>query len=231
MPFLPFPVPADSLPRIMARLQYTSNCRRCGECCRRGGPSLHHEDLDLIRAERLEARDLICFRPGEPVVDNVRGILVRLENDLIKIKGLDTGLGCCMHYDAQRSSCGIYASRPLQCRLLDCRNPAALMEAYERDRLQRSDLMACGSGLNDLVAWHEEKFSWSRVRTLVEGGKDLQNDLLRLALDEHAFRQILLQKLDVEDQDLWYCLGRPLHLALRPMSSVFGLRPVQARFA
>ena len=54
-----------------------SSCKRCGQCCRLGGPVLHKDDLSLL--DRLDApaketvpfgmADLVTLRTGELVRD------------------------------------------------------------------------------------------------------------------------------------------------------------------
>jgi hypothetical protein len=48
-------------------------CRRCGRCCRLGGPALHTADLPLILQGRLTPAELVTLRRGEGVTDNVAG--------------------------------------------------------------------------------------------------------------------------------------------------------------
>ena len=64
-----------------------SSCKRCGQCCRLGGPVLHRDDLSLL--DRFDApakgtvpfgmADLVTLRTGELVRDDVIGTLTPLE--------------------------------------------------------------------------------------------------------------------------------------------------------
>ena len=70
-----------------------SSCKRCGQCCRLGGPVLHRDDLSLL--DRLDApakgtvpfgmADLVTLRTGELVRDDVIGTLTPLESECVKL--------------------------------------------------------------------------------------------------------------------------------------------------
>ena len=62
-----------------------NQCHRCGTCCEKGGPSLHREDRPMIDDGRIPARCLFTIRRGERVRDNVKGTLVPLSEEVIKI--------------------------------------------------------------------------------------------------------------------------------------------------
>ena len=79
-----------------------SSCKRCGQCCRLGGPVLHRDDvslLDLLDAPAKEGvafglADLVTLREGELVRDDVIGTLSPLEGECVKIappKAVPTG--------------------------------------------------------------------------------------------------------------------------------------------
>lgn len=70
-----------------------SSCKRCGQCCRLGGPVLHRDDLSLL--DRFDApakgtvpfgmADLVTLRTGELVRDDVIGTLTPLESECVKL--------------------------------------------------------------------------------------------------------------------------------------------------
>jgi hypothetical protein len=60
-------------------------CRRCGRCCRLGGPALHAADLPLLRSGRLALADLVTLRRGEGVTDNVTGRVGPTPAELVKL--------------------------------------------------------------------------------------------------------------------------------------------------
>ncbi len=61
-------------------------CHRCGTCCEKGGPALHHGDKALVEEGRIPAKYLFTIRKGEPAHDNVKGNTLFAQTDLIKIK-------------------------------------------------------------------------------------------------------------------------------------------------
>ena len=75
-------------------------CSRCGTCCRKGGPSLHRQDKDLVDKGLIAAKRLFTFRQGEPVYDNVMDRVVPAATDIIKIAGHGGSWTCCFFADA-----------------------------------------------------------------------------------------------------------------------------------
>ena len=67
-------------------------CSRCGICCRKGGPALHHSEMELL--EILPLKDLVCLRPGEPAFDPRFGMVHPLTAELIKIRGKGDSWEC-----------------------------------------------------------------------------------------------------------------------------------------
>ncbi|MBT8367361.1 MAG: YkgJ family cysteine cluster protein, partial [Deltaproteobacteria bacterium] len=93
----------------------TKGCTRCGTCCQKGGPSFHQEDRMLIDKGVIPARCLFTIRRGESAYDNVKGCLMPVDSDIIKIKGKE-GTWTCIFFDAHNKGCSIYSHRPLECR-------------------------------------------------------------------------------------------------------------------
>ena len=50
-------------------------CKRCGTCCREGGPALHRVDHDLVASGKIPLKDLYTIRKEELARDNVKGTL------------------------------------------------------------------------------------------------------------------------------------------------------------
>ncbi|NCC25148.1 MAG: YkgJ family cysteine cluster protein [Deltaproteobacteria bacterium] len=206
----------------------TSSCLQCGTCCRRGGPALHAADLGLVQDGSILLEALVCFRPGERVLDNVQGGLKHLDRDLLKIRGLSEP-GPCLHFDQISSSCTIYGHRPLECRILECWNTEPMLEVYEQDRLSRTDILTAGSALAEMAIWHEREFSWALIDRLMTENNFLE--IIDLARREWAFRRTLTDRLGIRDINLWHCFGRPLHLALMPVDARFRAQSFQGHFS
>lgn len=105
-----------------------ARCRRCGECCLRGGPTLMREDAPLLAGEgALPLEALVCLRAGEWARDDARGVLRPLDRELLKLAatGEPGRPWRCLYY-RDGAGCGIYARRPAQCRILLCADTAPL---------------------------------------------------------------------------------------------------------
>ena len=136
-----------------------SSCKRCGQCCRLGGPVLHRDDLSLL--DRLDApakgtvpfgmADLVTLRTGELVRDDVIGTLTPLESECVKLapargrtdwecRFLVRMPGAVPGRDA---GCGIYDRRPAQCRALSCSEKEATEALLETVRYDISFRQLC----------------------------------------------------------------------------------------
>jgi len=217
----------------------TTHCRRCGVCCEKGGPSLHHEDRPLVDQGHIPARCLFTLRKGEWVRDNVKGILVPLAEEIIKIKG-QKGRWTCRFYDPQDHGCRIYAHRPLECRVLNCRDTGRIEQVYEAGRLTRRDLLAKVQGLWELIEDHEKRCSYDDLVTQVDAGVRADNALRQeeaivktLRYDAHI-RQLTVEKAGLDADMLDFVFGRPLTETIRMFdiqlvkkNGSYGLVPVQ----
>jgi len=70
-----------------------SECKRCGTCCKKGGPCFHVEDKMLIEKGVILIKYLYNIRKGESAYDNIKGCLIPVTSELIKIKGIYDILG------------------------------------------------------------------------------------------------------------------------------------------
>ena len=210
------------MPPVFRRLKDAngqSACRRCGTCCRKGGPVLHAEDRELVEKGNIQLRDLFTVRAGETALDNVRGGLFTVTADHIKLKGIGGAWGCC-RYDEDTRSCGIYARRPLECRLLKCWDTADLERIYGRRLLSREDLLAGVGGLWDLVADHQRRCSYPRARQLIQrmaaGGRDpAQLELLQMIQYDADIRRLVTGDGGVDESMADFLFGRPMSDILR----------------
>ena len=189
-------------------------CERCGTCCEKGGPSLHCEDRSLVDEGLIPARNLFTIRRGEMARDNVKGALVPLSEEIIKIKGQASRWTCCF-YDRAARGCGIYHQRPLECRVLNCRDTRRIEAIYETSRLTRQDLLLRVEGLWELIEDHERRCSYKRLREHLAAGCDGQRlhqeqaivEMLRF--DTHL-RQLTVEKGALDARMLDFVFGRPL---------------------
>lgn len=193
------------------------SCIRCGTCCRKGGPALHGDDLELFSGKILTKADVLTIRAGEPVYENVLGRLVLAKDELIKIKGQGTLWTCRF---LQREGCSIYLNRPMECQLLMCWDQKPLQEYYQRNRLQRQELLVQGSALAELVEYHETKFSWEYwwpilCRAVLEDDQESSQAMVRMGHDEKAFRESLTARVPESRSILEFLFGRGILFLLQ----------------
>ena len=191
-------------------------CRRCGRCCRLGGPALHAADLPLILQGRLTPAELVTLRRGEGVTDNVAGTVGPAPAELVKVRPVPGGRACLLYRDPP--ACAIHDAGPLECRALFCDDPAALAALYAADRLTRADLIEPGSALAELCAHHEAETDLARLaglcRLAAGGDRAAREQVAALARFDAAMRELLPARLGLDPDSLPFYLGRPLAVAL-----------------
>jgi Fe-S-cluster containining protein len=189
-------------------------CKCCGTCCRAGGPGLHLEDRALVQSGKIPLKDLYTIRKGELARDNVKGTLQPVTAELIKIKGVGRIWTCC-YYDPDSKGCTIYEDRPLECRVLNCRDTAGIEAIYDQQRLTRKDLLDAVPHLWDLVEEHEKKCSYRVLAELAarlkEGPDQVTADNLveMVGYDSHL-RGLITEKGRPDPALLDFLFGRPL---------------------
>lgn len=201
----------------------TAPCRRCGTCCRKGGPALHVQDLSLFQGpDALDLSLVVTLRPGELVHDQPKGRLLPLEAEVLKLRGgpdpgtgLGTGGWACVMLDEATNTCTLYERRPAECRALSCQDTAALAAMYDRDRLARADLLPAGHGLLAVLAEHDALVPPARIAPLADalrrGGQealDAEDELTRMALSDRAFRKGLSELAGIGREYHDFFLGR-----------------------
>jgi Fe-S-cluster containining protein len=201
-----------------------SSCRCCGTCCKKGGPAFHGTDRPLIEKGIIQIRYLYTIRKGELVHDPIRGGLLPVNSEIIKIKS-KADMGDCTFYGGQSEQCRIYTDRPLECRLLKCWDTHAIEEMYERDRLSRGDILKDVDGLWELVADHEKRCGYGRLGNLISKlkkghRKHLADDLGESINYDNQLRQLVIEKCQIKPEMLDFLFGRPLEKTI----VMFGLR-------
>lgn len=199
-----------------------TGCRRCGACCRKGGPALHIEDQPLVAQGTIGLGFLYTLREGELALDNVAGGLCPVSDDIIKIRGQGHGWTC-VFFDAAAKGCQIYANRPVECRVLECWDPGQLAAMYSRDRLTRRDLIAGIDGLWELVLDHAQRVPHGRIRQLLAsaGPRGLDPDasaaLMAMVRYDLSLRAVLVEKGKARPAQLDFLFGRPLTQTMPPL--------------
>jgi Fe-S-cluster containining protein len=201
-------------------------CRRCGTCCIKGGPVLHREDLDLVRSGAIAKTDLVCLRKGETALDPVKNELIRLEGEMLKIKGQGDSWTC-LYFISEPAGCQVYSRRPLECRVLSCVQPELLKKVYARDRLTRFDLVGPKSGMGQIISEHERTCSWKEVNELLgrwtadRADRKVLRALLGVCQHDLSLRNSLAEMVNMDPDDLQVYLGRPIWRCLGAHDSWF----------
>ena len=192
----------------------TTECGRCGTCCKKGGPCFHLEDKVLIEKGVILSKHLYTIRKGELSFDNVKGCILPASTDIIKIKG-HIGSWTCVFFDEKNNECTIYDTRPMECRVLKCWDTREIEEIYAKDRLTRKDLISSIEGLWDLVEGHQKQSGYDLLTLFVDAlNTDKKDDALKgiLEIIEHdiKIRELVVQEAGLESDLTDFLFGRPI---------------------
>ena len=175
---------------------------------------MHLQDRKLVEEGLIHTRCLYTIRKGELANDPVQGGLIRVESDIIKIKGRAPAWICCF-FEEGSSSCRMYEHRPLECRQLECWNTSRLEQIYPRDRLSRRDLLAKIKELWELIADHEQRCDYDLIRSLLEGTDGPgtargQREIEQIIRFDSELRKLIIGQGGLEPEMLDFLFGRPL---------------------
>jgi Fe-S-cluster containining protein len=199
-----------------------THCRRCGTCCRQGGPALHLEDRELVESGKLPLQDLFTIRRGEPAYDNVTGVVAPAVTDIIKVNSASPGSDTCRFYESATKGCAIYGDRPAECRALQCWDTQRIEALYHCRRLERRHLLVKASGIWELVQEHQGRCDYELVAELAAGVKqnsssaDVSHDkLLELVRYDESLRQVTIERAGLNRELLPFLYGRPLSFTIQ----------------
>ena len=189
-------------------------CKRCGTCCRSGGPALHREDRAIVKNGKIPLKDLYTIRKGELARDNVKGSLQPVSSELIKIRGKGH-TWICIYYDESSKGCGIYQDRPVECRKLNCRDTFAIEAIYDTKRLTRKDLLQGVPQLWDLVTEHEKRCAYHILADFAGRPVDEKNQaavegIKKMVSYDIQLRAVILEKGGLDPAMFDFLFGRPL---------------------
>jgi Fe-S-cluster containining protein len=201
-----------------------AECRRCGTCCQKGGPSFHQEDKALIEKGVIHSKYLYTLRKGEMAYDNVRQCLEPVRSDVIKLKGKGQSWTCIL-FDEQQNECTIYENRPIECRALKCWDTRELEDLYARKRLKREDLIADIEGLWGIIKDHQVRCNYESIQKLVNAvksgsGENARQKLAEIIQYDTEIRKLVVSRGGLDMEILDFLFGRPLKQTLKN----FGLK-------
>jgi Fe-S-cluster containining protein len=138
-------------------------CLRCGECCRKGSPTLYGDDLGMLHLGMLHRMDLITLRPGEIGFSNATNDLVLLTEERVKVKE-KSGTRECLLFEPENNGCRIYENRPLQCQVMECWNPDLYQSLDSHSFLTRRDLLNPDDPLVPVIEAHAKRCALSKLQ-------------------------------------------------------------------
>ena len=196
-------------------------CKRCGDCCRNGGPALHSQDLPLIQDGTIPLSKIVTLRAGEWAYDQPTHDVVPLSSEILKIKGRD-GTWTCTFFSPAGNTCGIYGTRPAECEVLFCRDVEPLKAMYQKDRLTRADLLPDGHPLLELIAEHDAKCPPVRMEELAkaarEGDREAGEALKEMVVFDMEVRRLVPERTGMDRDMNEFLFGRPLRVLLAAMN-------------
>jgi Fe-S-cluster containining protein len=190
-------------------------CTRCGTCCRKGGPTLHEEDRKILLEGHIGRQHLITIRKGELAFSPLSGRIEPISKEIVKIAGKGREWACYL-YDEQKSSCIIYAHRPLECRLLKCWDTSMLLSVIFKDTITRADLIGRDEPIIKFMDTHEKDCSVQIAEDLISELQNSNNDSEAIEkLTALLHRDIELRRSAVSEFGLsleaeLFIFGRPL---------------------
>lgn len=199
-------------------------CVRCGTCCKNGGPALHKSDLASVRTGKIPPEVLYTIRAGEIIRDNINGGLIRISEEMIKIKS-DGDSTRCFFFRPNTSGCTIYENRPVECRVMKCWDTSEIVRIHDRDRLNRMDLFGEIPWLKDIITINETHCSYSKISELAarreSGDQSAGAALSETVSNDNSLREFVIEKEPRTRHILDLLFGRALKITL---PGHFGIR-------
>ncbi len=198
-------------------------CVQCTQCCRKGSPTLMRDDLELLGDEKIPWSELVTLRVGEPARSPYTEEVFYLPEERIKLRE-KPGTKTCVFLDEEASTCTIHVDRPMQCRAQACWDPETGKELMKEQHLTRKDILGQVETLAELLAEHDRRCSFERLRNAFEELKNTEGKAIDEVIDviafEDHFRHFVAEKLNIPENTLDFIFGRPLADRVR----LFGFR-------
>jgi hypothetical protein len=192
---------------------------RCGTCCLKGGPALHHEDKKILLAGYAGHQHLVTIRKGEMAFNPLRNILEPVKKELIKVKGKGDDWAC-YFYDEKEASCNIYENRFLECCLLKCWDTSEIISLIGKNTITRADIINPGDPIMKVIEEHEQECPFNEINALVSGlysGKEksiILSQLSEFVRKDFAIRSYAVAELGLMEEFEMFIFGRPLYKGL-----------------
>ena len=189
-------------------------CVRCGQCCKKAPPALHHKDRELFTKGILKRSDTYTLRIGEMVHSHIENNTYPLKEEMIKIKEKPGTRECNF---LNNTSCSLYENRPIQCKRFECWSPQKLIDTFKEDRLTRRDILEKTDILAEIIDYHEKKCSYS---LLTDGFRELEKEgdeekVFDILSCDTAIRPFIKEKLSLSPDELDFLFGRPFMVTVK----------------
>lgn len=171
---------------------------------------MHREDLDLVRHGHIRHDQLITIRCGELGYNPGTGRLEPVPVELLKVRGKDGGWTC-LFFNEPQNNCTIYAHRPTTCRILQCRQPEALLATIYQNTLRRADLINPGDPILAEIERHEQACPGRAFADLLAGAEKpaALSLLTELVQTDLAIRAEIAEKTGISPKLESFLFGRP----------------------
>lgn len=204
--------------RIEKRMTtHQTTCKKCGNCCRKGGPALHSQDLPLIQSGKIPVSALITIRKGELALNPLTGKVQPVAVELVKIIGAGRQWDCC-YYD-ETDGCTIYDHRPHACRILKCWDTEEILALVGKDTLSRFDILDADDPLIPVIREHERICPCDGLEDVLAGrlSEKLKKDLEKRVRDDLRFRTRIIADYNLKLSRELFCFGRPFFQLLQAL--------------
>ena len=201
-------------------LRNITHCIRCGTCCLKGGPVLHHEDKEILLNGHAGYEHLITIRKGEPAYNPVHGRLEEVPREIVKVVGKGEGWSCGFYHERD-NSCIVYEHRFLECRLLKCWDTTEIMRVMGRGTIIRTDIINQDDPIRSVIEAHERECPAHEVERLIasaSSGSDKKRALTslgELVSKDVYIRSYALSELGLKAEYELFIFGHPLSKLLQ----------------
>lgn len=206
-----------------------TECIRCGTCCLKGGPVVHHEDTKILHAGHIGYQHLVTIRKGEPVLNPLTRRLESSRKEMIKVigKGKDWS---CFFYEKEYSSCKIYTHRLLECRLLKCWDTAELVSVIGKDTIKRTDIINPDDPIRWVIETHEKKCPCEEIEDLISAlskksdKSEILAKLTELVHNDLTVRHYAFSELGLKTDFELFIFGHPLSKLLSDLGITVNIK-------